>query len=45
MPPRAAENEAVGIAQDYGGDASARFVNGVLGNVIDRHHPEASRKR
>jgi N utilization substance protein B len=45
VPPRAAVNEAVGIAQDYGGDTSARFVNGVLGNVIDRRHPEASRKR
>jgi N utilization substance protein B len=45
VPPRAAVNEAVGIAQDYGGDASARFVNGVLGNVIDRRHPESSRKR
>jgi N utilization substance protein B len=45
VPPRAAVNEAVGIAKDYGGDASARFVNGVLGDVIDRRHPEASRRR
>jgi N utilization substance protein B len=45
VPPRAAVNEAVGIAKDYGGDASARFVNGVLGSVIDRRHPEASRRR
>ena len=44
VPPRAAVNEAVGIAKDYGGDSSARFVNGVLGEVIDRRHPESSRK-
>ena len=44
VPPRAAVNEAVGIAGDYGGEASARFVNGVLGEIIDRRHPEASRK-
>ena len=44
VPPRAAVNEAVGIAGDYGGDASARFVNGVLGAIIDRRHPESGRK-
>jgi transcription antitermination protein NusB len=43
VPPRAAVNEAVGIAADYGGDASARFVNGVLGDIIDRRIPESSR--
>jgi N utilization substance protein B len=45
VPPRAAVNEAVGIAQEYGGEASARFVNGVLGSVIDRRFPESSRRR
>jgi N utilization substance protein B len=45
VPPRAAVNEAVGIAGDYGGDASARFVNGVLGTILDRRHPDAGRKR
>jgi N utilization substance protein B len=45
VPPRAAVNEAVGIAQEYGGEASARFVNGVLGSVIDRKFPESSRRR
>jgi transcription antitermination protein NusB len=45
VPPRAAVNEAVGIAKDYGGDVSARFVNGVLGDVIDRRYPESSRRR
>ena len=45
VPPRAAVNEAVGIAQEYGGEASARFVNGVLGSVIDRRFPQSSRRR
>jgi N utilization substance protein B len=45
VPPRAAINEAVGIAQEYGGEASARFVNGVLGGVIDRRFPDSSRRR
>lgn len=45
VPPRAAVNEAVGIARDYGGDASARFVNGVLGEIIDRRRPDSSRQR
>ena len=45
VPPRAAVNEAVGIAREFGGDSSARFVNGVLGAVIERHRPEASRRR
>jgi N utilization substance protein B len=45
VPPRAAVNEAVGIAREFGGDGSASFVNGALGEVIDRRFPEASRKR
>lgn len=36
VPVRAAVNEAVGIAREYGGDSSARFVNGVLGTIADR---------
>jgi transcription antitermination protein NusB len=45
VPPRVAINEAVGIAREYGGEASSRFVNAVLGQIIDRLHPEASRAR
>lgn len=36
VPPRAAINEAVELAKQYGGDNSARFVNGVLGTVLGR---------
>ncbi len=33
-PPGAAINEAVGLAKSFGGEASGRFVNGVLGGVL-----------
>jgi N utilization substance protein B len=36
VPVRAAVNEAVEIAREYGGETSARFVNGVLGTIVDR---------
>ena len=37
---RGAVNEAVEIAREYGGDTSARFVNGALGEIIDRLRPD-----
>ena len=36
-PPKVAINEAVELAKEFGGDNSSRFVNGVLGNVMERH--------
>ncbi len=33
VPMRAAINEAVELAKQFGGEASPRFVNGVLGSV------------
>lgn len=35
-PVRAAINEAVEIAKEFGSESSARFVNGVLGSVAAR---------
>lgn len=32
-PPKVAINEAIELAKTFGGDSSARFVNGVLGTV------------
>lgn len=32
-PPKVAINEAIELAKTYGGDSSARFVNGVLGTI------------
>lgn len=34
VPPKVAINEAVEIGRKFGGDASARFVNGVLDAVL-----------
>jgi N utilization substance protein B len=36
-PPKVAINEAVELAKEFGGDNSSRFVNGVLGDVMNRH--------
>ena len=33
VPPKVAINEAIELAKSFGGDASGRFVNGVLGTV------------
>ena len=35
VAPKVVINEAIEIAKDYGGDASGRFVNGVLGAVLE----------
>ncbi len=36
VPFKVAINEAVELAKRFGGDSSGRFVNGVLGTVVDR---------
>lgn len=44
VPARAAINEAVELAKTFGGEHSARFVNGVLGTIysqIDATHSES----
>lgn len=33
VPPKVAINEAIELAKSFGSDASARFVNGVLGTI------------
>ncbi len=38
VPEKAAINEAVELAKQYGSDASSRFVNGVLGAIVNRSH-------
>ncbi len=46
-PPKAAINEAVEISKTFGGENIHRFINGVLGSVMDEveagHHTPASR--
>lgn len=33
VPPKVAINESIELAKSFGGDASGRFVNGVLGTI------------
>jgi N utilization substance protein B len=35
IPPKVAINEAVELAKEFGGAASSRFVNGVLGTALE----------
>ena len=35
-PPKVAIDEAIEIAKEFGGDASAKFVNGVLGSIYEK---------
>ncbi len=39
-PPKVAINEAVELAKTFGGESSSRFVNGVLGAIINAIGPE-----
>ena len=36
VPSKVAINEAVELAKRFGGDSSGRFVNGVLGTIVDQ---------
>ncbi len=40
VPIKAAINEAVELAKLFGSESSGRFVNGVLGTVIEAEKPE-----
>ncbi len=40
-PIKVVINEAVELAKTYGGEASPRFVNGVLGSVVDESELES----
>ena len=35
VPSKVSINEAVELAKTFGGDSSPKFVNGVLGSVMD----------
>lgn len=35
VPPKAVINEAIELAKEYGGEATGRFVNGVLGTALE----------
>lgn len=40
VPPKVAINEAVELAKTFGGETSGKFVNGVLGTLYKKLHPE-----
>lgn len=39
-PPKVAIDEAIEVAKEFGGDASAKFVNGVLGSIYEKEKEE-----
>lgn len=39
VPPLVAVNEAIEVAKEMGGENTARFINGVLSNVMKTHRP------
>jgi N utilization substance protein B len=41
VPMKAAVNEAVELAKEFGGDATPRFVNGALASAVVRYHSAA----
>lgn len=45
VPVKVAINEAVELAKRFGGESSGRFVNGVLGTVVDRLPDSGSQPR
>lgn len=40
IPPKVAVNEAVELAKNFGGQASGKFINGVLGTLFKTLPPE-----
>lgn len=40
VPPKVVINEAVELAKAFGGENSSKFVNGVLGTLLRKIHPE-----
>ena len=45
IPPRVAINEAIEVAKSFGGDASGKFINGVLGAIYNDWPEEEKKKR
>ena len=42
-PPKVAINEAVELAKAFGSESSPRFVNGVLGSLMELDRPESKK--
>ena len=44
-PPKVVINEAVELAKSFGGDNSSKFINGVLGTVLQQHASTSEKKQ
>jgi len=44
VPAKAAINEAVELAKQFGSDTSSRFINGVLGTIFNRAQQQPTPK-
>ncbi len=44
-PPRVVINEAIEVAKSFGGEASGKFINGVLGAIYNAWPEEEKKKR
>ena len=42
IPPKVAINEAIELGKSFGGPASGKFINGVLGSLFKDMEPEAA---
>jgi N utilization substance protein B len=40
VPPKAAINEAVELAKAFGSESTSKFVNGVMGTVMEQGDPD-----
>lgn len=40
IPPKVAINEAVELAKTFAGESAGKFINGVLGTLYKKMHPE-----
>ena len=43
-PPRVIIDEAIELAKEYGGDKSPKFINGALGNLINKDEHTTTKK-
>lgn len=41
-PPKVAIDEAIEVAKEFGGETSAKFVNGVLGSIYEKEKKNAA---
>lgn len=45
VPPKVAIDEAIELAKEFGGDNSAKFINGVLGGIYEKLEDKKDNKK